>query len=978
VANIDSLIFNFINTIPTRISFNKKDKVIDLFAQSHESYIESDNYHYVALSDIMNVVPRGVESIKTIFVFENYPVIESADEEEKNKINSKLITARDVLEYDLALLCGLENSSLKFIFKVNENKYNEKYINFVFYSLTSIVDHILQDINCNVNEIQLPKMNQLDKVLAWSKGGMDFSNTFNNIVTVFENIVNENSNSIAIVGMNRNFTYKELNEEINRWANYLIHVRKLKKQDVIALLLERSDDTIPIILGIVKAGMVYLNIDTKYPAPRIDYILKHSSSALVINDTIVKEFHSQKLSISSANPSIDIISQDLFYLIYTSGTTGNPKGCLLNHGNIYNLYLFMLKETEIMQMKPKVLQFSSWSFDPSTQEMMNALLTGGQLILVTEDERNDWHALTNRIAYTNAEIAYMSPSVLRSLTDFDYFIQTKKQLKFIVPAGEALTITPNIRRLIENDNVVLYNFYGPAETHVVTYKKIYRDSNDQFYPSIGVPIINTSIYILDNDGNLAPIGGIGEIYISGLSVGPGYLNNPIETNMKFIFHQSYGILYKTGDSALRDEFGEIHFLGRKDNQIKINGVRIETEEIEFVIKTHPQVINAAISIRRDNNEKFYLVGFYEGHLLPSVLEEYVKNILPSMFIPAQLIQIDKIPLNKHGKIDRSIINNIKIDLKNDLFTDEEPGTWLEEILLKTWKNLMNVGNSPISKKADFISQGGNSLKIIEFTSLINHQLNLKFKYRDVLAAKNLEGLYKKIISRGVYNDTILYRLTPDYDINKPNLILFPAYFGEGLYYLDFSSFVRSQFNVFTCDFYQQDESEKIDTDLFVKKLIKEVQNMGLENIIVGGASYGFRVAYRFSYYNPTKVKLLLNFDGSVYNDYLDEFNTIIELNDYELNLLQGEEKVKKYNDVQKIKTDGIRSRFQNDYYLGELNNITLINFYPKKSSVNLYQRSDISSTPYVDIIINGDHDTMLTSKDNYSIILKEIQKYTSQ
>ena len=971
IPNIDSLVFNLINTVPSRVSFNDNDKLIDLILLAHEDYIKSDSYHFIPISEILETTARKMESIKSIFVYENYPSKASNSVNADNDFKSTLLSAKDALEYDLTLLCGIENGNLHFIFKVNENKFDSKLIHFIFESLSSLIDQFIKYNEVQVSRIELPRSNQLDLINNLSCGKSCNEGQFKSIVEIFEGIVNDNLDCIAVKGFNRNFTYDELNKESNLWASYFRDCKQLAKQSVIAILLERSDNTIPIILGILKAGMVYLNIDTNYPKNRIEYIIKNSHSDLIINDNVVQEFHTNKNKFIESNPLTQIFHDDLFYVIYTSGTTGNPKGCTLTHGNLYNLYLSMLNDTDIMLNQPRVLQYSSWSFDPSTQEMMNALLSGGQLILVSEEERNDWVMLSNKISDSKSEIVYMSPSVLRSLTDFSYFWNLEKSIKYIIPAGEALTITANIERLVWAENVVLYNFYGPAETHVVTFKKIGKEEINCIYPSIGTSIVNTKILILDKFLNLAPLGGIGEIYIFGASVGPGYLNNEIETAKKFIGHDTYGTLYKTGDSAIRDISGDIHFLGRNDNQVKINGVRIETEEIESALKTHPSVVNAAISIRKNSEENVYLVAFFEGDVSSEVLKSFLSSNLPSVFIPSVFSNLEKIPINKHGKIDRDALNNIEVIAFEDGPLVSNASSWLEQQLIDIWKTIVSPAQFQ-SKNTDFISQGGSSLKIIEFTSFLNHKFNLKLKFRDVLKAQNIVGLHEEIISRGVKNDSLLYLLTKTFNPSKDNFILFPAYFGEGLYYLDFATHICERYNVFTCDFYQEHSDQKIDTDSLVRKIILEFEKLGIDKVIVGGASYGFRVAYRFAYLKQSAVKCLVNFDGSVFENSQQELKTILEINNYELSKLSGSEKIKKEQDIDNLKSSGLNSRFENDSFLGQLIEIPLINFYPENSSVSLFQRSDITSKLYNDVVIYGNHDTMLTNSKNYSIILNQI------
>ena len=256
IPNIDSLVFNLINTVPSRVSFNDNDKLIDLILLAHEDYIKSDSYHFIPISEILETTARKMESIKSIFVYENYPSKASNSVNADNDFKSTLLSAKDALEYDLTLLCGIENGNLHFIFKVNENKFDSKLIHFIFESLSSLIDQFIKYNEVQVSRIELPRSNQLDLINNLSCGKSCNEGQFKSIVEIFEGIVNDNLDCIAVKGFNRNFTYDELNKESNLWASYFRDCKQLAKQSVIAILLERSDNTIPIILGILKAGMV--------------------------------------------------------------------------------------------------------------------------------------------------------------------------------------------------------------------------------------------------------------------------------------------------------------------------------------------------------------------------------------------------------------------------------------------------------------------------------------------------------------------------------------------------------------------------------------------------------------------------------------------------------------------------------------------------------------------------------------------------
>ena len=342
-------------------------------------------------------------------------------------------------------------------------------------------------------------------------------------------------------------------------------------------------------------------------------------------------------------------------------------------------------------------------------------------MLINDSDRKNMDTLTSYINTKNINTLFIPPAYLRILVENNNNITSLiKNVKVIVTAGEALVITEGIRKLMSND-IKLFNHYGPAETHVATSFLINKTYKKISVP-IGYPISNCSIYILDYSNNFCPNNTIGQIAIAGACVGNGYLNNNLLTEKKFI--SKFGKkLYLSGDLGYIDENNCIHFIGRSDFQVKINGFRIEPDEITNILLKYPN-INSGLTIIDDNSGKKHIVCFYTSETADideSEIYKYLKRLLPNYMIPTKIIKIDKLPLNMNGKVDKKLLPQIDYsDISKKII---KPANSIESKLIKIWSNLLNISESKLSTNFDFFELGGDSLLAIKLISEIKNTFN---------------------------------------------------------------------------------------------------------------------------------------------------------------------------------------------------------------------------------------------------------------
>ncbi|MCP5108041.1 MAG: non-ribosomal peptide synthetase, partial [bacterium] len=484
-----------------------------------------------------------------------------------------------------------------------------------------------------------------------------------------------------------------------------------------AIMGERSPETIMGILAIVKAGGAYLPIDPTYPKERIGYMLKDSNARLLLTKES-EIFHPDSRTPHPATRNSQLATS-LAYIIYTSGSTGKPKGVMVEHRNLSAYVAAFYREFDIAS-RDTVIQQASASFDAFVEEVYPVLLRGGKLAIAPRDIIPDIEELAAFMFRHNVSMISCSPLLLNELNRYAKENRGKLSSVRIFISGGDVLIPGYVDELREWSAV--YNTYGPTETTVcVTYFRLGSRERGAVLP-IGNPISNYKVYILDQYRRLSPIGVAGELCVSGAGVARGYLNRPELTSEAFV--ASTPLLYRTGDLARWSADGSpaggtysIEFLGRIDRQVKLRGFRIELGEIEAQLLKHPSIGEAVVIDREDTQGDKYLIAYIVGAFIETPqLIKYLSQTLPGCMIPSHFVQIEKIPLNPNGKLDRKALPVPEASPGGEYIapTDE-----VEETLAAIWSEVLDIEKNGISIDADFFQSGGHSLKATMLTAKIH-------------------------------------------------------------------------------------------------------------------------------------------------------------------------------------------------------------------------------------------------------------------
>ncbi len=598
---------------------------------------------------------------------------------------------------------------------------------------------------------------------------------------LFEEQVNIKPYNQALVFANQSITYLELNKLANQLAHYLITTQDIKPGVLLGICVERSLDMFVAILGILKAGAAYLPLDPSYPSKRLTHMISDSKLSVVITQSklseLIKksdatpvfidsgEFKHELTKQSNQNIKIDKFQpDDLAYVIYTSGSTGKPKGVLIEHQGVTNHLLNIIDAFEFTETD-RFLQFASMSFDTFVEQTFASLSVGGCLYIRDEAiwSAVEFYQYVNEHKITVTDLAPAYLMELMSNPQAETF-WSNTSLSHVVIGGDRVSrrLLSQWFNLIGDNNCRLYNAYGPTEATITSHLKCItpNEMKSSSPVSMGKVLPGRLAYILDKNRNLTPNQLVGELYLGGNGLARGYLNQEDLTAEKFIEHQfsdgSIHRLYRTGDlvSYLNDGSGELTFIGRVDEQVKIHGFRIELGEIEHSLSQQKYIVSCAVALKEDIKGKKCIVAYYESSQsspeFGQELKEELKKTLPKYMLPSVFVWLKKLPIDPNGKIDRKALP--APDLKKlDTEKYKSPKNEIEEKLCKIWAELLSISNDQISTNGNFFNLGGDSILSIQMVSRAS-EVGLKITIKQIFEFQTIELLAPHVLT--VSNEVI--------------------------------------------------------------------------------------------------------------------------------------------------------------------------------------------------------------------------------
>jgi len=617
-----------------------------------------------------------------------------------------------------------------------------------------LLEAVVADPDQPIGELPLLTESERNQLLVeWNDTAADYPKD-RCIQQLFEAQAACAPNSVAVVFKNKQLTYAELNTRANQLAHYLRKIA-VGPDALIGICVERSLEMVIGLLGILKAGAGYVPLDPSHPAERLEFILADAQVSILLTQEGLLERGGSRIddrdcrsSIfnplhricldrdweliakeSDTNPESTITPDSLAYVIYTSGSTGKPRGVQITHGSLLDLVFWHLRTFSVTSID-RATQLAGPGFDAAVWELWPCLTVGASVHIPDDMTRLDAAALRDWLVAQAITISFVPTALAERLMTLDWPQQTA--LRILLTGGDALRVYPP-----DTLPFRVFNNYGPTECTVVTTSAHIGPSSAPLVPpTIGRPIANSQVYILDAHRNPVPIGTVGEIYIGGDGVARGYLNQPELTAEKFILHsfddEPPRRLYKTGDLARYLPDGNIEFCGRIDDQVKIRGYRIELGEIEAVLAEHPAVSQAVVMVREDTPGEKRLVAYVvPADSSVSDIDPprvFLNKRLPNYMRPAAYVLLERLPLTANGKIDRQALPAPRYDQQaGDKFVT--PRDVLEESIANVWREVLHLER--IGVHDNFFELGGHSLTATQVFARLRRTLRSEIALRDM-------------------------------------------------------------------------------------------------------------------------------------------------------------------------------------------------------------------------------------------------------
>ncbi|MEK4058482.1 MULTISPECIES: non-ribosomal peptide synthetase [unclassified Paenibacillus] len=670
----------------------------------------------------------------------------------------------DTAKYNLVLSVEEEGSVLQGTLEYRIGLFDPEDMERMADHLLNMMKSAVESPDIPISRLSIMSGAELERTIKeYSGGASEAQLQHHNLVEWFEQQASHTPDHIALTFNETELTYRELNEQANRVAHYLLQ-SGIQAEQFIGLYIERSIEMIVGLIGILKAGGAYVPLDPALPADRLSYMLRDSGLQTIITSnglsTSLSAYQGAWIELDgpgmllsgkpTGNPNCTILSGHLAYMIYTSGSTGQPKGVMVEHGNAVRLFettqsYFTFNEKDVWTL------FHSYAFDFSVWEIWGALLYGGRLVIVPYWISRSPEDFYRTLLQEQVTVLNQTPSAFRQLlkAEESAFPGTELALRYIVFGGEALdmdSLKPWFQRHGEHA-VQLVNMYGITETtvHTTLYPISSLDTKTHSGSIIGRPLGDLSIYVLNEHLQPVPVGIPGEMYVGGAGVTRGYWKKAELTADRFIPHPYvHGErLYKTGDLARFQSGGNLEYIGRIDHQVKINGFRIELGEIEAVLKQVPEIGEGVVTIREEQGLSVlkrleaYLVKKPGRELNLQAIRVYLGQKLPNYMIPAAFYELDTIPLTHNGKADLKAILSMNVQQVDGDSRFSAPRTGEEQQLCSIWQKVLSVDSIGIDD--NFFELGGDSIRAIRVRAEAQ-QLGILFTIQQLFELQTIRML----------------------------------------------------------------------------------------------------------------------------------------------------------------------------------------------------------------------------------------------
>ncbi|HJT04352.1 MAG TPA: amino acid adenylation domain-containing protein, partial [Pseudonocardiaceae bacterium] len=762
LTGVESMVGMFINTIPTRVVIpdaQSGQQVVAWLRKIQTAQIESRRFDFVSLAQLQawSDLAAGATLFDSMIVFENYPFDSASVAQTGLRVSE--VQARETTNFPLSLQAYL-GDRLELHLAYDPELFDAATVERMVEHLRVLLDGIAADPDQPVAALSLLTGVERQQVLV------EWNDTYRAVPPVmwpaqFEAQVVRTPDAVALIcgddsSSRHVMSYRELNARANRLARLLI-ARGVGPERLVGLALPRSVDLLVALIAVAKAGAGYLPLDPNYPAARIEFMCvdadpvmvlatEQTSGRLPADVVALIVDRAQTVDDLAAYRGDDVTAADRVgrlsdqhpaYVIYTSGSTGRPKGVVIPHRSLVN-FLDSMAELFPLDSADRLLAVTTVAFDIAALELYLPLIRGAAVVLA-QGVVSDPVALGRVVADCGVTVMQATPSLWQAIVSA--CPEGVRGLRMLA-GGEAL---PRALAATMNDLAAeVTNLYGPTETTIWSTAARLDDLSGA--PSIGTPIKNTRVYVLDAELHPVPVGILGELYLAGHGLARGYLHRPGLTAARFVadpFSAPGERMYRTGDLARWSNDGQLVHLGRTDQQVKIRGFRIELGEIEATLRRHPDVADVAVIAHRSGDRHQQLVAYFvpgPAAPLPGDLRSWLSRSLPDHMLPAVFTAVEALPLTANGKLDRRALP--APDARPEPQSRyRAPRTELESTLATIWAQVLGVER--VGAEDNFFELGGDSILSIQLVSRAR-SAGLVLTPRDVFRHPTVAGLAPQV------------------------------------------------------------------------------------------------------------------------------------------------------------------------------------------------------------------------------------------
>lgn len=736
VSGTENMVGLFVNTQPIRIQFDEQSTFESVCKNVQSTNFRSMPYEYYPLYDIQRDCALKNKLINHVIAFENYPLADKLQDFSSSDNKGLKFEGVEVFErtnYDFHVVVNPGNT-FGITFTYNKLLYCQDFIHTLERSIIKILQEVMKNPKTQINDICICSAYDKDKILnEFQMPAIPYCKD-KNVVQLFREAVSKYGDKVALAWKEKEYTYKD----VDRWSDHF--VRKLQQIESgigvgIGLMTEHTPEMVIGMLGILKSGNYFVPIDVKDSDQRLDIILSDANINVVctteelakkVSDKhqaiLIDDFDSignEKITLSEFDEIED--TADVAYMMYTSGSTGKAKGCNITHQNIVRL-VFEQNYYDFNDKKV-VLQTGSPAFDACTFEIWGTLLHGSKLVLTDEINILDGSKLKEVIRDYNVTTMWLTASLFNQLCDFEP--ELFRTLEYLLVGGSALS-TKHISKVKKAcPQLKVINGYGPTENTTFSTTHLIEDEDLLLERiPIGKPLNHSSAFVLDKGYNLLPIGCVGELCVGGDGVALGYHNRPDMTAERFINIPALteGTLYRTGDLSRWLPTGVLDYIGREDNQVKIRGFRVEVSEIENVINEIKDIQDAAVIVKEIGSEK-RLFAFYVAKqvVTPEKIKTELSRKLSNYMIPLGFIQLESLPLNKNGKVDKEKLSILYKNAEEQISVRNKSMSDIEKMVFQIVADVLGTENYDIN--GNFFDIGITSLNLITINNRLRKALD---------------------------------------------------------------------------------------------------------------------------------------------------------------------------------------------------------------------------------------------------------------